>query len=72
MADFISDGIKGEIYYRNHSIDDLFGHHSFEEVAYLLIWGSLPSQEEAAGFRKSLNEGLNPPTSVIEAINVLP
>lgn len=67
-----SDGMKGEIYYRDHSIDDLFGHVSFEEVAHLLIWNHLPSPEERARFRKSLNARLSPPASVIKAINILP
>ncbi|KAI4196073.1 MAG: hypothetical protein LQ350_006804 [Teloschistes chrysophthalmus] len=66
------DGIKGEIYYRGISIDNLFGHSSFEEVAHLLIWGHLPSLEEKHSFRQNLNKGLNPPDSVIQAIDVLP
>ena len=68
----ISDGMKGEIYYRDHSIDELFGHASFEEAAYLLIWNHLPSREERARFRRSLNARLSPPASVREAISILP
>ncbi|KAL8956700.1 MAG: hypothetical protein Q9193_005851, partial [Seirophora villosa] len=66
------DGMKGEIHYRGHNIDRLYGEHSFEQVAHLLIWDHLPSPEEGAAFRKALNAGLNPPQSVIDAVNLLP
>ncbi len=40
------DGQKGELIYRGYEIDDLARNTTFEEVAYLLWKGSLPTQEQ--------------------------
>jgi 2-methylcitrate synthase len=40
--------------YRGYSIDDLAGHATFEEVAYLLIYGKLPTRIELNEYRKKL------------------
>lgn len=40
--------------YRGYSIDDLAAHASFEEVAYLLIYGELPTQKELESYITSL------------------
>ncbi|MFA5959138.1 MAG: 2-methylcitrate synthase [Tatlockia sp.] len=40
--------------YRGYSIDDLAEHASFEEVAYLLIYGSLPTQSQLTNYCKKL------------------
>ena len=37
------DGEKGELKYRGYAIDDLADGASFLEVAYLLIFGKLPT-----------------------------
>lgn len=55
-----------------YSIEDLFEHHDFEEVVYLLIWGALPSLERKLSLRNALNEGLRPPALVTEAIGTFP
>lgn len=41
-------------YYRGYSIQDLAEHSTFEEVAYLMIYGRLPNQRELATFQKDL------------------
>ncbi|KAI4260714.1 MAG: hypothetical protein L6R42_003918 [Xanthoria sp. 1 TBL-2021] len=66
------DGVKGTIQYRMYTIEDLFKHHDFEEVAHLLIWGALPSLERKLALRTELNEGLKAPTLVTEAIGKFP
>lgn len=66
------DGAKGTIQYRQHSIDELFGHHDFEEVAHLLIWGVLPSAEMKQKLRIKLNDALTPPPLVVDAIQKFP
>jgi len=40
------DGEKGILHYRGYPIEQLAGQSNFLEVAYLLIFGDLPSQEE--------------------------
>ncbi|MCH7526938.1 MAG: citrate synthase [Planctomycetes bacterium] len=44
------DGEKGILRYRGYSIEDLCEHSSFLEVAYLLIYGELPTQTERDEF----------------------
>ncbi|HQZ68662.1 MAG TPA: 2-methylcitrate synthase [Planctomycetaceae bacterium] len=40
--------------YRGYAIEDLAEHTSFEDVAWLLLHGDLPSPEQLVGFRKRL------------------
>jgi citrate synthase len=44
------DGEKGVLLYRGYPIDQLARHSSFLEVAYLLLFGELPSKEEFDAF----------------------
>ena len=44
------DGDKGVLLYRGYDIADLADHCSFMEVAYLLIYGELPTPEEKRKF----------------------
>lgn len=46
------DGEKGILRYRGIPIEDLCAHSSFVEVAYLLIYGTLPTAEELEDFRR--------------------
>lgn len=40
--------------YRGYSIEDLAAHSSFEEVAYLLLYGKLPTGDELEAYKDSL------------------
>jgi citrate synthase len=44
------DGEEGVLRYRGYPIEQLAEHSTFLEVAYLLIWGELPSREELDRF----------------------
>ena len=44
------DGDKGVLLYRGYPIEDLAEHSNFVEVAYLLMHGELPSNEQAQEF----------------------
>jgi citrate synthase len=44
------DGAKGELSYRGYSIHDLAQQSTFEETAYLLIHGDLPTTAQLADF----------------------
>jgi citrate synthase len=44
------DGEEGILRYRGYPIEQLAEHSTFLEVAYLLIWGELPTQEQLDRF----------------------
>lgn len=48
------DGAAGTLSYRGYSIHDLATRSSFEETAYLLLYGELPTIAELAAFDASL------------------
>lgn len=48
------DGIEGVLEYRGICIEDLAESSSFIEVAYLLIWGKLPTQSELDEFENEI------------------
>ena len=48
------DGKAGELRYRGYSIHDLAEHSSFEETAWLLLHGELPSAQQLAAFDAEL------------------
>ncbi len=58
------DGEKGVLMYRGYPVEQLAGQSNFIEVAYLLLYGDLPTAEQLAGFNESirrhtmLNEGM--------------
>jgi 2-methylcitrate synthase len=47
-------GAGAGLNYRGYSIDDLAGHASFEEVAFLLMRGYLPTQDELTAYTHQL------------------
>ena len=49
------NGEKGILRYRGYPIEDLAARCDFIEVAYLLIYGELPTEAELAAFRHSLS-----------------
>ena len=50
------DGEKGILKYRGYSIEELAEKASFIEVAYLLIYGDLPTKKELADFTNSITK----------------
>ncbi|MCB9913998.1 MAG: citrate synthase [Planctomycetes bacterium] len=48
------DGEKGILRYRGYPIEDLAEHSSFLEVAWLLLFGELPSTEELEAFDEDI------------------
>ncbi len=39
------------LHYRGYSVEELATHSTFEETAYLILYGELPSANELTGFR---------------------
>src|SRR3954454_381183 len=50
------DGDKGILRYRGYPIEDLAEKASFLEVAWLLIYGELPTEAELTGFKKQIRK----------------
>lgn len=65
---------EGKLFYRGVDIEDLVGgfirekRFGFEEAAYLLMFGELPSNEALKGFQKLLGEYRSLPTSFVRDI----
>ncbi len=66
------DGDLGKLIYRGYNIHDLAKNSSFEETAYLLFKGELPSSSELAEFNKVLvhHREIEPP--VLAFLKTLP
>ena len=50
------DPDEGVLMYRGYDIAELAEHSTYEEVAYLLLYGELPSGDELDAFRERLSE----------------
>jgi len=66
------DGEAGKLNYRGYQIEDLCAHCNFEETAYLLIHGKLPTQGELSAFAKKLRPSRAIPGPIADFIRSLP
>lgn len=66
------NGTEGRLLYRGYNIDDLADQCSFEEVAYLLFKGELPTQTEYDEFDSVLRANSKLPQPVSEFLQSLP
>jgi citrate synthase len=64
--------VSGGLSYRGYSIEDLARYGTFEEVAYLLLYGELPNAEQLDEFRKRLEAASSVAAPIIEAIRHFP
>lgn len=62
------DGRAGELRYRGYSIHDLAEQSTFEETAYLLLHGELPTRTELAAFDAELKAARKLPEPVVDII----
>lgn len=62
------DGAKGELSYRGYSIHDLATRSTFEEVAYLLIHGDLPTAADLTQFDAALKANRTLPAAIYDII----
>jgi citrate synthase len=65
------DGEEGILLYRGYSIHDLAAQSTFEEVCYLLLYGSLPTREELDAFEGRLKAGRELPPGVVQVIRLV-
>ncbi len=66
------DGEKGWLVYRGYNIFDLAEHSTYEETAYLLLFGKLPKQAELEEFKKKLVANRAVPGKVMDVLRDLP
>ena len=66
------DGQKGWLVYRGYNIFDLAEHSNYEETAYLLLFGKLPTRKELDDFKQRLVGYRKVSKEVIDAIKMLP
>ena len=50
------DGNKGELLHRGYAIDDLAKNCSFNEVAYMLLYGELPNEQQRKEFDAQIKQ----------------
>lgn len=65
------DGRAGDLRYRGYSIHELAEYSSFEETAYLLIYGELPTSEQLNQFDSRLKAERSLPTPIFDMISVM-
>ncbi len=66
------DGQRGQLVYRGYDIDDLVENASFEEVAWLLWHGDLPTQTELDGLKTDLAHSMILPQHLLDLLHTLP
>src|SRR5579872_243535 len=66
-------GHKGDnLHYRGYSIFDLTKHSLFEEVAYLLIYGELPTQHQLTQYSAHLQSLRGIPEDITDMLEKIP
>jgi citrate synthase len=66
------DGENGKLFFRGYPLIELVNNSSFEEVAYLLIYGNLPTISELKGFTDELIKERNIPDSILTILKSYP
>lgn len=61
-----------DLHYRGYDILDIADHCEFEEIAYLLIYGSLPNMAELAGYKNRLAAMRGLPAQIKTVLEALP
>lgn len=61
-----------DLHYRGYDIHDLAAHCEFEEVAYLLVHGKLPTTQELTAYKSRLKPLRSLPAEVKQALELLP
>ncbi|UCH82078.1 MAG: citrate synthase [Nitrospiraceae bacterium] len=66
------DGEKGVLIYRGYRIEDIVANSTFEETAYLLIKGELPTASELNEFKNKIARAASPPEYLIHSMKLWP
>jgi citrate synthase len=65
------DGQEGKLLYRGYNIHDLAEKSTFEEVVYLLLYGSLPTKQQLEEFDSTLRANRRIPDEVIQVLELV-
>ena len=65
------DGRAGELRFRGYSIHDLAEHATFEETAYLLLKGELPTRSELEAFDAELKQARELPEPIFDVLRLV-
>lgn len=66
-------GVAGKgLLYRGYAIEDLADYASFEEVAWLLLYGKLPNRQELAGYVEKLQSLRTLPEALKNVLRLIP
>jgi 2-methylcitrate synthase/citrate synthase II len=72
IANIEGEGGAGGLEYRGYRIEDLAGHVSYEETAFLLLHGDLPTKSQLAEFDARLRKGRAIPEPLIALYRQIP
>ncbi len=65
------DGKEGILEYRGYNINELAEHSTFEETAYLLIYGALPTQAQLDAYDAELKGARDLPEPIFDVIELV-
>ncbi len=66
------DGTNGKLFYRGYSIEDLARYSTYEEVAYLLVYGQMPKPRELEEFSSTLARERALPQEILDILAQIP
>lgn len=66
------DGERGILSYRGYSIEELAEKSTFEETAFLLLTGELPTKTELENFKSDIVDSMDLPTELIDLLGAYP
>jgi citrate synthase len=66
------DGEASKLFYRGYGIEELANHSTFEETAYLLIYGWLPTASQLDQFTRNLESYRSLQPALLELIQTVP
>lgn len=58
--------------YRGYTIEELAANATYEETAYLILYGELPTASQAAAFRQRLGAAAKIPSEVVQTLRSIP
>jgi len=66
------DGDEGILRYRGYPIEELAENSTFVEVAYLLMYGNLPSENQLADWEFAISQHSAVPQGILDIIQAMP